>query len=301
MKIAVVGGLGVGVAHVLAAIQIPNISSIDIYDIDKKIIDFYRNKIIKNSWGIISDSIINPPGLIKCIIGENPLKGVLYDLTIISTPNNTHLDYLKKFLSQSKKILIEKPMVNLDQINELRNILKTVEYNKIYSGFEWLYHPNINNFSIYGNELKYNNEKVKSISMIHGYPPETEEHLSKFAIKDLGIHLLSLLNYKSFDNKCDMSTLTRLHRDINTSLCYFEDLDLALVVGYSEIYKDKECAIRIDTNTGEIYFINWIPFSMGDLFYRQMYSILYNNYINLSINQHIEILEKTKVWYDKHV
>lgn len=297
MKIGIIGGLGVGVAHVLAVSKISEVKQIDVYDINPLIENFYSQPIIENSWGMISDYIENP-GYINTFISDR-LIDEDYDLVVIATPNNFHFDILNDSISKSKKILVEKPMVGLDEIPKLEKLFRDIgnSTNKIYSGFEWLHHDYLIDIEACGNRRLYHNGKrIRKISMVHGYPPKGFENNSKLCIVDLGIHLLSLLQFRRLDLPVKNITVTNT---VNLSICRFDDWDFELEVGYDKDKIGEECNIEMSLDGAHSIF-EWIPFEDGDLFYRQMQSILFDSdTVNLSFKKHIDVLKQLKLWYNK--
>lgn len=297
MKVAIIGGLGVGVAHVLAASKIESIKHIDVYDINPAIRDFYTRPTIKNEWGTISDKIKNP-GIITPIVSDSITK-FDYDLIIIATPNDTHLHLLKEAITKSKKVLVEKPMVDINQIRSLNNMLPIIGNcrNKIFCGFEWLYHDEMRHISLTDSGLYYKNKIIKRIKMIIGYAPESVKDDLKFGIIDLGIHLLSILRYKGLKMPTENITVTNVGM---LSVCKFNDYDFEIEVGYDESLIGGDCGIVVEFFDNTNLSFDWVPFTKGDLFYKQMKNILFKEpsyQRNLFFKDHINILKQLRLWY----
>jgi len=301
-KIAIIGGLGVGVAHVLAAVKLKN--TIHVYDINPDIEEFYSKPIIKNGWGTISDEIKNP-GNIKTIVGDSLIDSD-YDLIVIATPNATHLHWLKESYEKSKKILIEKPMVDFNQIPELKKFIFDVgnSCNRIYCGFEWLYHPKVALLNCLEDCLYYTQgRKVKKISMVHGYPPIGVRNNCMFGIIDLGVHLLGILKHETLNMPTEDFTVNtlidiKISQSLYLSQCMLNESDLIVEVGYDEQLNGVDCGIKLFFEDGTIENIAWIPFNFKDLFYRQMDTILNGpTGWNMCSYEHIEILKQLELWY----
>lgn len=107
----------------------------------------YRNhssrliSLIDNNSDCILDFIYHPSKTLDDKRGTNDFSKILNsDVILISSPNNTHVDYIKKILSQSHSLIFcEKPpatsSVDLKYLEQLSNVDKS----KIFFNFNYRY------------------------------------------------------------------------------------------------------------------------------------------------------------------
>jgi hypothetical protein len=282
MHICIIGIAGVGKAHALAAAkfldgQKSGTGIITLVDYQDKLNNNLGplQEVWTNSWGPISDSYCicdtreDQFITVNRVALENmtDINSIGADLYIISTPNEYHEIYLHSI--KSGKILCEKPLVAHNQIPEW-GVLDTV-----HLGIEWLFHPDVEKV-----------RRVKSISFVHGFPPDAAFWDTTHEVFDLGSHVISIYQYLS---GIDMVYFKSISRSGRVVTCITDD-GTELQFGYKKGVTTDSIIINGDL------VLEWIPFESGDLFYKQIEYIMSNKpsllntsqiYIGHSTLQHI--------------
>ena len=240
MKIMIIGCMGVGAAHALAAakLNVSKIALVDrLYDAKTKILfnKKYYNEIWTNKWGYINDSCKAPTFFNSYCCDEvwgnrNLLKE--YDIFIIASPTDTHLSYLGMLLDtfsldelKNKFILCEKPFGTNNKLlkdfsTKYKNKLQKCK-NNITCGFQWRYYAIPKEITA--------REPVFLFSHGYSHPKDTN------AFYDLGIHLLSLFENIKIKN---VTNSDKIHK-IEISCSSHNNINL--IFGYKKVigYKNK--------------------------------------------------------------
>jgi len=65
------------------------------------------------------------------------------DYVVIATPPANHLDYLRQFIDADSKILCEKPLCGLGELEQAKKYLSHPNVNNVMVAYNWRYHPAI--------------------------------------------------------------------------------------------------------------------------------------------------------------
>jgi hypothetical protein len=178
-----------------------------------------NNILIKIDPRYFKNSKINEYGSILTIPAKLSLS---IDVWVVSTPTSFHLENIKEILkiNPKAKMLVEKPIVLVNEFEEFENILKvfkdaSVVVNDIYK------HSSVTNTFIQNIENLKQNTEIVSISMEFSKNRIKDEVGGRFQDSSYGVmgyegfHLFSLmkiiLNEKDFDqllNTCDDNSFT---------------------------------------------------------------------------------------------
>ena len=106
-----------------------------------------------------------------------------WDLTIIATPPNSHLEYFKKSLSNSKRILIEKPIsTDIDSAIKIREMAK-IARKPVLIGYQLIFHDLIQkliqNIPKLGVIQNCNLVFIESLAAMNPFRNMDDHHLAK--------------------------------------------------------------------------------------------------------------------------
>jgi predicted dehydrogenase len=141
--------------------------------------------------GLISDGLdyenfsINPIEFYKAkeINTINELSTNTWDLVVIATPPDSHYTYIRKIISNSKRILVEKPLTI--KATEASNIIELAKHNNIpiITGYQMVFHPfhNFikNNLSCIGEIKSCATVFREDLSLMNPFRNMENHHLSK--------------------------------------------------------------------------------------------------------------------------
>ena len=118
-SLLIIGSGSIGNHHAYAAKSC--LLDVSVYDIDKNALNRMKNEIYPQRYGAWNDSI-------SLLFNLDDLKGKYFDVVIIGTPPDVHLDNLYFVMQniQCKIILVEKPFsqpLGLDTIKDIENKL----------------------------------------------------------------------------------------------------------------------------------------------------------------------------------
>lgn len=258
MHICIIGIAGVGKAHALSAAKLIDEKGkgpvhITLVDYEKQLKENLGPMLHTwvNEWGPIRDtySIVDNEGeqkisVQRVYVGQGQQLPDA-DLYVISTPNEYHLEYLLQL--KGKRVICEKPVIGKGQDIHLDQLIN------VYLGIEWLYHPKIKEVN-----------QLKSISFVHGYPPEAAMWDSHHEVYDLGSHVISI--YQHIKRR-DLVYFNSIKKSGRVVTCVTDD-GVLLEFGYKK-------GITTDTVIiNDTLHLDWIPFNEGDLFYKQMDHII---------------------------
>ncbi len=169
-----------------------------------------------------------------------------YNIIFILSPNNTHLNYIKKLNNNKRYIFCEKPPAG--NLKDLKKLIK-INHEKIYYNFNFRY-SKIS--SILSNTKKYKLGKLLYGSIISGHGLAYKKEAKKSwrfnkkksplgILEIVGIHWIDLINYhygirkinkklknlkkinKSIDN-CHVNIQTRNNKEIDIFCSYTSPL-----------------------------------------------------------------------------
>ena len=63
------------------------------------------------------------------------------DYVVIATPPANHLDYLRRFIDTDSKILCEKPLCGLGELEQAKEYLNHPNIDNVMVAYNWRYHP----------------------------------------------------------------------------------------------------------------------------------------------------------------
>ena len=136
------------------------------------------------------------------------------DAVFICSPNNTHIEYIKK-LGKNKYIFCEKPPVN--KIIDLK-YLKKEDYKKLYFNFNYRF-SSISKILKDSNKFKLGNLLYGSIIFGHGLASKKEyinswrskkNECPKGVFEVVSVHIIDLINFYFNVKKINLPTLTNV-------------------------------------------------------------------------------------------
>ncbi len=201
LKVAIIGGLGVGMAHAIACSRLGyNVSAI----VDTNIGEAYKRYCKgewENIWGPYHEKFENAytPTIMSEL--ENLFlfgnEDKFYDLIIISTPTNTHISILSRLLAFPNRfghIMCEKPLSHECEGVEglIRQFGMDFLNEKVSVGYKWLYHPKFEEAKEKALiRAKYGADTECRIDEGHKYPHEGNWKMDYSIIYDLGCHAIA--------------------------------------------------------------------------------------------------------------
>lgn len=166
--VGIIGGLGVGRAHVIAAMK--NRCRVAwVLEVEERVgearLTFSPPHVV-NEWHDIRYSM-DLDYAIPIITSLDQASEV--DLVVIAVPNEHHQYYLERVGSVTGRVLCEKPLMGMPAQNY-----------KLVTNFSWLHHPSIK-------EMLVNENAVYSITIGHPHVQDRD------VVEDLGSHALAIL------------------------------------------------------------------------------------------------------------
>lgn len=120
-------------------------------------------KEIKNKKEFILKKIISKKDFTNKILLKNFFQDKHINLVIITSPIETHFNYLKLALKENKNIIIEKPLVqNLKELNKIINL------NKFFNKKILIHHNDILNLEKKNSNYFENFHYIKKVVMKYG-------------------------------------------------------------------------------------------------------------------------------------
>lgn len=144
---------------------------------------------------------------VKIIDDINTAKN--YEAVIISTPTESHIEYLKKALKLTENIFIEKPICSTKQDFEIYKQLN-FENKFIYTGLIEMHNL------IFEKAETYLTEKPIGIEIFRHSPSISSSRITEDAYLDLAAHDLSVL-FKFFIDKTEIEDATLSNKYKNNS------------------------------------------------------------------------------------
>lgn len=269
-SIGIIGGLGIGKAHALAAIR--NGYHVQFICDNQDTSTVYKQPEWINSWATFTEKVTAPdilPDLITPYDLVDYLKNTSIDLVVIATPDRLHSVYLEllNLINFQGKILCEKPLSPRVGIEWLPNII-----NNTFISHEWACSQAV---------LMEVESNISQLAHFHNYPPSNGQTV----LDDLGSHIIYtyLLGYKvrgevanpkdfnfiMIENKPDLA----IFNIDKTRFCCGYNLfkqGIPTVFGYSTVCDPMDLEVIVN-NEG----LGWATNS--DLLDLQMKNIINNN------------------------
>lgn len=207
-RIAIIGGLGVGKAHAIAALNLGHTLSF-VVDIDPDAIDVYREGLLINEWGDFYEEATLPKAVpvYKTLTGAMMSTWNAPDLIIIASPDATHDLMVRQAIQcfPESRILCEKPYHS------------TTIHDRVFVSAEWIYHSALVNVF----------DPITGLAMYHNNMPTDGSRWDHVLKYDLGFHLMSILGWqRGFDvaaNVVDMVSAPT-HWSANVQVLGFDDV-----------------------------------------------------------------------------
>lgn len=261
-RIGIVGGLGVGKAHAIAALNLGHTLSF-VVDVDPKASEVYSRSVLVNQWGSFYEEAVleRQVPVYKTLTGAMMSTWNAPDLIIIATPDSTH-DLLVRQAVQcfpESRVLCEKPYKS-DVIDD-----------RVLVSAEWIYHS----------KLAGVHDPITALAMYHNNMPTDGSQWNHVIKYDLGFHLMSIIGWqRGFDvaAKVDHAATTPVNWGGEVQVLGFDDvIEVAAMynpnaAGVTELIgapliEDAEIIVRHgDTTT----YLDW----EAPLFERQISSVL---------------------------
>lgn len=181
MNVCIVGALGVGRAHAIAAV---NCGSTVLAIVDPQVeacIDAYCRGEVVNQWADIREAAILPPPTVTDTLASLPVKmRDAIDLFIIAAPDEHHAALTSEVLRLTDaKVLVEKPAWHV------LDVVAPHDYSCVMVSCEWRYHKDIDAFRK-ARHFTYHN----AIDLLSPSQQARAKSDPAYAIRDLGSHLL---------------------------------------------------------------------------------------------------------------
>jgi hypothetical protein len=249
--ICIIGVGGVGAAHAISAAKyLDSVGGGEISLVARRENAFanFTGDLWANRWGPINDEY-SPKNIKAHYYWQGEIPDA--DLYIVSTPNDSHIDFIKAL--KGKLAIIEKPLVEYGQTVAEDDLWDTLHY-----GVDWVYHPDLI-------EVAKNKTDDNRIMFCQGFPPPQAQTLpyNRYHVHDLGSHALTIAQFVGAPLTDDFKFN---NYDMLTSV---ETGNLRMKFGYDILVPE----ILLYVNGKKI---NWIPFLENDLFYRQIEYVLAN-------------------------
>lgn len=166
--VGIIGGLGVGRAHVIAAMK--NRCKVawvlEVEDLVGEARLAFSPPHVVNEWHDIRYSM-DLDYAIPIITSLDQASTV--DMVVIAVPNEHHQYYLDRVGSVTGRVLCEKPLMGMPATGY-----------RLSTNFSWLHHPSIK-------EILVNESKIYSITIGHPHVQDRD------VVEDLGSHALAIL------------------------------------------------------------------------------------------------------------
>lgn len=244
MKIGIVGALGVGKAHAIAARDLGHDIAF-VVDPNPAAEHVYHESHLINNWGAFSETApLNPdipyfPYLDDYFESNESVP----DLIIIASPDQFHHAAVKQITERlpTTKVLCEKPYCS------------DIDHPNVYVSCEWVYHPEIFPF--------LNADRVHNLSFCHSFWEPGWRHDIRM---DLGFHLLSLL-YVKYGQVPDKTTWLKVSDKLVHGVADFDGEKIAIGLAYNPEDQGIENFGNRETgpNTPEIRITHDENFTIG--------------------------------------
>lgn len=192
----IVGGLGIGAAHTIAARQLGwELSWVVDIDTEKVRERYPSGGKIENHWAYIHEQADLNDGIVVAPSLHQNLKKV--DVAIVCSPNHLHQYHYQDIVSMglASRILVEKP----GQLSLRAKNIST------HFGYKGLRNPKITEY------LDQLDLPPSKIGFMHEYPP-THRKWNDHIVQDLGSHALSFIAHR----------WNHLLQDAESSVLYYE-------------------------------------------------------------------------------
>jgi predicted dehydrogenase/MoaA/NifB/PqqE/SkfB family radical SAM enzyme/UDP-N-acetylglucosamine pyrophosphorylase len=182
-KIALVGAGRWGSGPILNTLR-AEFSGVEIYVLARSNFDELRKK-----WASDKYITIKHVDDFDDILSNTDIKSV-----IITTPFNTHYELVKKSLIMGKDVFVEKPVATTYEEAEELVKLANKKNLMLVAGYEFMYDPDVITLKSIVNDGTFWDIKKIEMTMLNPIEDRKLDATSN-VIKDLGVHMLSILHF----------------------------------------------------------------------------------------------------------